>query len=116
MAFDGSVVACLKEELERKILDGRILKVAQPEKDELILTIKKEGTQHRLMISVNPSLPLMYLTERNSASPLKAPAFCMLLRKHLQKRVLQRRKHQQGNVTNQKRKRVLTNNQKSDQR
>jgi predicted ribosome quality control (RQC) complex YloA/Tae2 family protein len=36
------------------------------------------------MISVNPSLPLMYLTERNSASPLKAPAFCMLLRKHLQ--------------------------------
>lgn len=84
MAFDGSVVACLKEELDRKILDGRILKVAQPEKDELILTIKKEGTQHRLMISVNPSLPLMYLTERNSASPLKAPAFCMLLRKHLQ--------------------------------
>ena len=84
MAFDGSVVACLKEELERKVLDGRILKVAQPEKDELILTIKKEGTQHRLMISVNPSLPLMYLTEKNSASPLKAPAFCMLLRKHLQ--------------------------------
>ena len=36
MAFDGSVVACLKEELERKVLDGRILKVAQPEKDELI--------------------------------------------------------------------------------
>lgn len=84
MAFDGSVVACLKEELNRKVLDGRILKVAQPEKDELILTIKKEGTQHRLMISVNPSLPLMYLTEKNSASPLKAPAFCMLLRKHLQ--------------------------------
>ena len=84
MAFDGSVVACLKEELERKVLDGRILKVAQPEKDELILTIKKEGMQHRLMISVNPSLPLMYLTEKNSASPLKAPAFCMLLRKHLQ--------------------------------
>lgn len=33
MAFDGSVVACLKEELNRKVLDGRILKVAQPEKD-----------------------------------------------------------------------------------
>ncbi len=84
MAFDGSVVACLKEELDRKILDGRILKVAQPEKDELILTIKKEGSQYRLLISVNPSLPLMYLTDKNSASPLKAPAFCMLLRKHLQ--------------------------------
>ena len=84
MAFDGSVVACIKEELEQKVLDGRILKVAQPEKDELILTIKKDGNQHRLLISVNPSLPLMYLSEKNFASPLKAPAFCMLLRKHLQ--------------------------------
>ncbi len=84
MAFDGSVVACLTEELNQTLLDGRILKVAQPEKDELILTIKKEGSQHRLLISVNPSLPIMYLTEKNAASPLQAPAFCMLLRKHIQ--------------------------------
>ncbi len=84
MAFDGSIVACLTDELNQKILDGRILKIAQPEKDELILTIKKEGKQFRLLISVNPSLPIMYLTDQNSASPLQAPAFCMLLRKHLQ--------------------------------
>lgn len=84
MAFDGSTVAALTEELNRKILGGRILKVAQPEKDELLLTVKKEGSQHRLLISANPSLPVMYLTESGAASPLKAPAFCMLLRKHLQ--------------------------------
>ena len=84
MAFDGSVVAALTEELNRKLLNGRILKIAQPEKDELVLTVKKEGVQHRLMISVNPSLPVMYLTDSVSPSPLKAPAFCMLLRKHIQ--------------------------------
>ena len=84
MAFDGSVVAALAAELDQKISDGRILKIAQPEKDELVLTIKKDGSQHRLMISVNPSLPVMYLTDKSAPSPLKAPSFCMLLRKHIQ--------------------------------
>lgn len=84
MAFDGSIVACLKEELDRKILEGRILKIAQPERDELILTVRKEGAQHRLLISVNPSLPIMYLTDKNVVSPLQAPAFCMLLRRRIQ--------------------------------
>ena len=84
MAFDGSVVAALLEELNQTILDGRILKVAQPEKDALLLTVKKDGSQMRLLISVNPSLPILYLTPENAAGFLKAPAFCMLLRKHLQ--------------------------------
>ncbi|MDO4166966.1 MAG: NFACT RNA binding domain-containing protein [Eubacteriales bacterium] len=92
MALDGMVIANLVEELAETLTGGRITKIAQPEKDELLLTIKQsrqdeEGktvrSQHRLVISVNPSLPLLYLTGENKNSPLQAPTFCMVLRKHL---------------------------------
>ncbi len=81
MAFDGITVACLTEELNRRIKGGRISKIAQPEKDEILLTVKAEENL-RLLISANASLPLIYLTEENKQSPMTAPAFCMLLRKH----------------------------------
>lgn len=84
MAFDGITISCLKDELRNTLLQGRIYKIAQPEKDELLLTIKTSGGQHRLVISASASLPLVYLTDKNKPSPLTAPGFCMLLRKHLQ--------------------------------
>ena len=63
MAFDGIVVAGLVHELKQKLTDGRIAKIAQPEADELLLTIKSPCGQHRLLISANASLPLIYLTD-----------------------------------------------------
>lgn len=84
MAFDGITISCIVQELNEKLLEGRIYKIAQPEKDELLLTIKSGGQQHRLMMSADASLPLIYLTEENKKSPLTAPNFCMLLRKHIQ--------------------------------
>ncbi len=84
MAFDGITIANIKKELENTILNGRIYKIAQPESDELILTIKAAQGQYRLFISVDASLPLIYLTETNKPSPMTAPGFCMLLRKHIQ--------------------------------
>lgn len=83
MAFDGSVVAALVKELNDTILDGRINKIAQPEEDELLFTIKTSEGNVRLLISASASLPLVYLTDTNKVSPANAPAFCMLLRKHL---------------------------------
>lgn len=84
MAFDGITLAALVEELKEKLEGGRIYKIAQPEKDELLLTIKNNGNQYRLLISSDASLPLLYLTEENKKSPIQAPNFCMLLRKHIQ--------------------------------
>lgn len=84
MAFDGVTIACIVQELNDKILEGRIYKIAQPEKDELLITIKNDGMQYRLMLSADASLPLIYLTQENKKSPMTAPNFCMLLRKHLQ--------------------------------
>ena len=83
MAFDGSIVHILTQQLQQELADGRIVKIAQTEKDELFLTIKKDGTQKKLLISVNPSLPVIYITNASKQAPLQAPAFCMLLRKHL---------------------------------
>lgn len=83
MAFDGITIANIVHELNRNLLDGRINKIAQPETDELLLTIKTPGGQPRLSISASASLPLIYLTEGNKPSPMTAPNFCMLLRKHI---------------------------------
>lgn len=84
MAFDGVTIAGIVKELKDTVLGGRIYKIAQPETDELLLTIKINGGQRRLFISAGASLPLIYLTESNKPSPLTAPGFCMLLRKHIQ--------------------------------
>jgi len=83
VAFDGITIHALVNELNNTILNGRIYKIAQPEKDELILTVKKDKMQYRLLISSNASLPLIYLSSVNKPSPLTAPNFCMVLRKHL---------------------------------
>lgn len=85
MAFDGITVAAVVSELQTSLVGGRIYKIAQPENDELLLTIKtKEGGQTRLLLSAGASLPLIYLTEAGKQAPMTAPGFCMLLRKHLQ--------------------------------
>ena len=83
MAFDGITIANIVTELNQTITGGKINKLAQPENDELIITIKNQRKQYRLFLSASASLPLIYLTETNKPSPLTAPNFCMLLRKHI---------------------------------
>lgn len=83
MAFDGIVIACLVHELNQTLLNTKISKIAQPENDELLLTCKGSGGQFRLAVSASASLPFLYLTEENKQSPLQAPTFCMVLRKHI---------------------------------
>lgn len=83
MALDGIVISNIVNELNSNLVSGRLYKIAQPEADELLLTIKNNGTQYRLTISANAGLPLIYLTDTNKTSPITAPNFCMLLRKHV---------------------------------
>ena len=83
MALDGIVIAALVKELRDTLLGGHIQKIAMPEKNELLLTVKNHAAQHRLLISCEASLPLLYLQADNKPSPLTAPGFAMLLRKHI---------------------------------
>ena len=84
MAFDGITMAAVADELKKTIVEGRISKIAQPEDDELIITIHTSSGNVKLLISADASLPLIYLTENNKQGPITAPNFCMLLRKHIQ--------------------------------
>ncbi len=84
MAFDGITVAALAKELNDSLAGGVISRIVQPEKDELILTVRQYKNQYRVLISASASLPLVYLSDTNKNAPITAPAFCMLLRKHLQ--------------------------------
>ena len=83
MALDGIVISNIVAELNQKLLGSRISKIAQPETDELQLTLKGPVGQFRLLLSASASLPLIYLTSTNKPSPMTAPNFCMLLRKHV---------------------------------
>ena len=83
MAFDGLVISNLVYELNNTILNTKISKIAQPESDELLFTLKGPQGQYRLAMSASASLPFLYLTDSNKQSPLTAPNFCMLLRKHI---------------------------------
>lgn len=83
LPFDGITVRALISELNETIFNGRVDKIYQPEKDELILTIRRNKNNYKLFISANPSFPRFHLYSEKKDNPLVAPSFCMLLRKHL---------------------------------
>ena len=84
MAFDGITARAVVWELNGIIIEGRVSKVSQPEKDEIVLLIKKNSGSFRLLISANAENARVGLTEKVKENPMNAPAFCMALRKHLQ--------------------------------
>lgn len=84
MAFDGVTIAAVVKECRELLTGSRIYKIAQPETDELQLTLKTKSGQYHLLLSASASLPLFYLTGKTKQSPMTAPNFCMLLRKHIQ--------------------------------
>nr|MBQ6241018.1 NFACT family protein [Lachnospiraceae bacterium] len=83
MALDGISIAALTYELNERLTGGRISKIVQPERDALLLHIKTREETVKLLLSANPSLPLAYITDKNLSGPPQAPAFLMLIRKHL---------------------------------
>lgn len=83
MALDGLFLSALRFECRKTILGGKINKIIQMEKDAIQLSIKKDKQQYLLHISANPSIPLVYLTEKGRIAPILAPSFCMALRKHI---------------------------------
>ena len=83
MAFDGITTIALIDELSGRLIDGRIDKIYQPERDEIHINISNKRDKCTLLLSANPNNPRVYLTEKSKANPLSPPNFCMLLRKIL---------------------------------
>ena len=65
MAFDGITVSAVVHEMNARLVGGRLFKIAQPEPDELFITVKNNKSQYKLMISANASLPLVYFTDES---------------------------------------------------
>lgn len=83
MSFDGIVSRAIVKELNNTILGGRIDKIYQPERDELLLNIYNKGDNHKLIISSSSNNPRIHLTNRSKTNPSNPPMFCMLLRKYI---------------------------------
>ncbi len=83
MAFDGVTIYHLKKEFNQFLVNGRIRKIYQPEKDEIRLLINQGKNKYHLLLSVNPNNPRVYLTEVLKENPSAPPNFCMALRKYL---------------------------------
>lgn len=83
MAFDGLLIHHLCAELKNVLIGGRIDKIFQPEKDELSLGIRGQGTHYDLFISTEASMPYFTIKDQRKENPATPPMFCMLMRKHL---------------------------------
>ncbi|MBP3038335.1 NFACT family protein [Bacillaceae bacterium Marseille-Q3522] len=84
MSFDGLFTRAMVKELSEIVTGGRITKIQQPFMNELVLTIRTRGKNHKLLLSVHPSYGRIQLTNEYYDSPGEPPMFCMLLRKHLE--------------------------------
>ena len=83
MAFDGIVTKSIVTELNQQIVGGKINKVFEPNKNEIILGIYNKGKNYALNCSISVDNYRINLTTKSKPNPLNAPNFCMLLRKHL---------------------------------
>ncbi|MCG4579586.1 NFACT family protein [Clostridium cochlearium] len=83
MALDGIFLYTTLEELKNTILNSKISKINQPEKDEIIFSLKKDKDSYKLLISASSVYPRIHLTDINKKNPMKPPMFCMVLRKYL---------------------------------
>ena len=83
MSFDGIVTNAIVNEFSSTIIGGRVDKIYQPEKDEILMFIHRMGINYRVVLSASSNNPRAYLTENSKKNPASPPMFCMLLRKHL---------------------------------
>lgn len=89
MSFDGLFTKAMVDELARTLKGGRINKVHQPYKNEVILTIRANGVNQKLLFSAHPSYARIQLTNEAYENPSEPPMFCMLLRKHIEGYILE---------------------------
>jgi predicted ribosome quality control (RQC) complex YloA/Tae2 family protein len=84
MSFDGLFTHAMTTELRNTVKTGRISKIYQPSKYEILLHIRAKGKNTKLLLCAHPSYARVHLTEHAYESPAIPPMFCMLLRKHIE--------------------------------
>ena len=82
MAFDACMMRAVLSEFVGEFPEAKIEKVLQPRNDEIDMIIHHGRKSRRLVFNVGPNAPRLQLSDRQKENPLKAPMFCMLLRKY----------------------------------
>lgn len=83
MPMDGLTLGFAAREINERIAGGRIDKITQPEKDAIVLLVRAESTNYKLLLCASPNNARLHFTTQNFSNPLEPPMFCMLLRKQL---------------------------------
>ena len=83
MAFDAITVRNIVNEFNNTIINAKIDKIHQPERDELLISLRTRENTYKLVISASAAHPRLHFTDNVKPNPITAPMFCMLLRKHL---------------------------------
>ncbi|WLR53487.1 NFACT RNA binding domain-containing protein [Mesobacillus subterraneus] len=89
MSFDGLFTRAITNELSFLLKGGRINKIHQPYKNEMILAVRANGVNHKLLLSAHPSYARVQVTNEQYDNPNEPPMFCMLLRKHLEGSIIE---------------------------
>ncbi|MBQ3177716.1 MAG: NFACT family protein [Clostridia bacterium] len=82
MAFDAGMLSFIVREMNDRLAGGKVDKIYQPGKEEIVLVLRAAGGEHRLLISAGAAGPRMHLTAAKPENPATPPMFCMMLRKH----------------------------------
>lgn len=82
MSFDGIFTKAVVDEIYPLLLNGKINKINQPDKNEINLQIYNKEN-YKLLLSCANNLSRIHLSEKSKKNPITAYNFCMLLRKHL---------------------------------
>lgn len=82
MALDGAFLHTVKKELE-PLIGGRVDKISQPSREEVIITFRTWGGNSKLLFSASAGSARVHITKKSIENPKVPPMFCMLLRKHL---------------------------------
>ena len=83
MPLDALCLTAVVEELKQTLEGGKIDKIYQPTRDEVVMAVRGAGENVKLLLSASPNGPRLHLTREVRENPATPPMFCMLLRKHL---------------------------------
>jgi len=83
MPLDAICIKALTDELREKLVGGRIDKVQQPERSMLLVSLRSQGENLKLLFSAGTGSARVHFTKASFENPSEPPMFCMLMRKHL---------------------------------
>lgn len=84
MNLEGLTLKLLTDYLNKNLLGSKIYKISMPTPHSLLLLVKRERSTAAVLADLGGCGPVIYLPDKLPENPDTPPAFCMLLRKHLE--------------------------------